>query len=73
MVVDGETFLFQWDKEPEKLYLNISKPIHSDISTLSWFELTSPNPDLATRIRRKRHGKTETPGDILLKIRPMRG
>ena len=62
MVVDGETFPFQWDKE--KLYLNISKPTHSDLSTLEWFELTLPNPDLAERIRRKRQTQTETPGDI---------
>ena len=62
MVVDGETFPFQWDKE--KIYLNISKPTDADLATLEWFELTSPNPDLAARIRRKRQGKTETPGNI---------
>jgi hypothetical protein len=62
MRVDAETFPFQWDKE--KIYLNISKPTHSDLSTLEWFELTSPNPDLADRIRRKRQTQTETPGNI---------
>jgi hypothetical protein len=64
MVVDDETFPFQWDRE--KLYINISKPTESDLATLEWFELTSPNPDLATRICRKHQGPTETPGDITL-------
>jgi hypothetical protein len=64
MVVDEETFPFQWDKE--KLYLNISKPTETDMLGLEWFELTSPNPDLATRILRKRQGDAETPGDIPL-------
>jgi hypothetical protein len=64
LTVDEETFPFQWDKE--KLYINISKPTEMDLTTLEWFELTSPNPDLAARIRRKRQSNTLTPGDIPL-------
>jgi hypothetical protein len=61
LVVDDETFPFQWDKE--KLYFNISRPTEEDMSTLEWFELTSPNPDLATRIRRTRHDYQEEKWD----------
>jgi hypothetical protein len=57
--VDDETFTFQWDRE--HLYINISKPTEADLSFLEWFTLTSPNPDLAARIRRKRQGPAETP------------
>ena len=64
LIVDDETFPFQWDKE--KLYLNISKPTEADLTTLEWFELTSPNPDLAQRIRRTAQTPTETPGKIPL-------
>jgi hypothetical protein len=55
---------FSGDKE--KLYINISKPTEADLSSLEWFELTAPNPDLAARTRRKRQGPTETPGDLPL-------
>ena len=50
--VENEFFPFQWDKE--KVYFNIEKPNEDDLLNLEWFELTSPHPDLADRVRRKR-------------------
>eukprot|EP00980_Cylindrotheca_fusiformis_P010182 scaffold2267_cov92-Cylindrotheca_fusiformis.AAC.1 len=50
--VENEFFPFQWDKE--KVYFNVAKPTEDDLLSLEWFELTSPHPDLANRVRRKR-------------------
>jgi hypothetical protein len=56
--VEDQFFPFQWDKE--KNYFNIAKPTDDDLLNLEWFELTSPHPDLADRVRRKRSTTTLT-------------
>jgi hypothetical protein len=42
---------FQWDKE--KVDFNIEQPSDDNFLNLEWFELTSPHPELADRVRRK--------------------